>query len=369
MIHWFVFVLLISTIDCSRSVVNSDLWEELQEIQDENFVETWSEADYTSAEPMDLLFDTSFLVENSFKSDNITYNGRETTSKPYIPKSSPKALDYHLYNSTGSKNKKRAINFVHPVDGPFTHEVVVSSNQFKVSYPYRLVGKLFFKKPNGRSATCSASIIQKRIVATAAHCVYTTQFHTDFRFAPNFVDGVAPYGTWRLKKAWISKEWIQSTSVPNQYDFALLLIRDQPVPQDSESSDSPSVQSIGELLGWFGMKLNALEGNHVTSLGYPVDFDNGQKMHKVTSQYRRTRNPQRTIEYPNDMGKGASGGPWISDFGVLSEGRRGNWLVGLSSYRDKDPARMYLGSPHLSNEFKELFDMVCNEALDNCQVN
>lgn len=60
-------------------------------------------------------------------------------------------------------------------------------------------------------------------------------------------------------------------------------------------------------------------------------------MHLVTSQFRRKRG-NHNVEYPNDMKEGASGGPWIMNFGQPSTSRdleETNKLVGISSYRDK----------------------------------
>lgn len=40
--------------------------------------------------------------------------------------------------------------------------------------------------------------------------------------------------------------------------------------------------SIGDVLGWFGYKTNSLKGNHITSLGYPSNIDQGEQMHEVS---------------------------------------------------------------------------------------
>jgi hypothetical protein len=39
--------------------------------------------------------------------------------------------------------------------------------------------------------------------------------------------------------------------------------------------------SIGDCLGWFGFTINNLKDNHVTSLGYADNFDEGKKLHQV----------------------------------------------------------------------------------------
>lgn len=39
--------------------------------------------------------------------------------------------------------------------------------------------------------------------------------------------------------------------------------------------------TIGDCLGWFGFATDNLVDNHVTSIGYADNFDNGTKMHQV----------------------------------------------------------------------------------------
>ena len=39
--------------------------------------------------------------------------------------------------------------------------------------------------------------------------------------------------------------------------------------------------SAGDILGWFGYKVNYLKNNHVTSLGYPNNLDRGEQLHEV----------------------------------------------------------------------------------------
>lgn len=68
------------------------------------------------------------------------------------------------------------------------------------------------------------------------------------------------------------------------------------------------------------------------------------------------------------MEEGASGGPWIADFGVGALGEQGvesNHIVGIASYRDKDTSRKYLGSSILDDNFVELFEEACGRE-GNC---
>ena len=78
-------------------------------------------------------------------------------------------------------------------------------------WPYRASGKLFFNIP-GKTGTyvCSASMIKRGVVVTAAHCVHefgkgSAGWHTNVRFVPGYRSGAAPYGTWTPFTMWIQR--------------------------------------------------------------------------------------------------------------------------------------------------------------------
>lgn len=63
-------------------------------------------------------------------------------------------------------------------------------------YPFRAAGKLFFNI-GASTYLCSASLIKKGLVVTAAHCVANfgaRQFYSNWRFVPGYDNGAAPYG-------------------------------------------------------------------------------------------------------------------------------------------------------------------------------
>ena len=62
---------------------------------------------------------------------------------------------------------------------------------------------------------------------------------------------------------------------------------------------------------------------------------------------------------------GASGGPWIADFGLQSITGEANLLVGVASYRDKDKSRRYLGSSIFNDQFEDLVEEACKRP-GNC---
>jgi hypothetical protein len=81
------------------------------------------------------------------------------------------------------------------------------------AYPYAPSGRLFFKIGTD-SFVCSASLIKRGLVVTAAHCVAEfgkRQFHTAFSFVPGYRNGVAPFQTWFAQEARILTSYFTGT--------------------------------------------------------------------------------------------------------------------------------------------------------------
>ncbi|GJL53511.1 MAG: hypothetical protein NPIRA02_06430 [Nitrospirales bacterium] len=237
----------------------------------------------------------------------------------------------------------------------------------RTAYPYRTVGKLFFSKPDG-DYVCSASIIGKRLVLTAGHCVYgnhdgTKQFWRNFLFVPAFYYGQAPYQQWSWSYVVIPGSWAASPSVPNQSDFAIIEARDRVV--------GSSLTRIGAWLGHLGWRTYSLSNNHVKQMGYPCNLDSCQEMHQVDSgDY--VNNSQNTVAYGSDMRGGASGGPQVMNFGNPSVGQflslgRMNQVVGVNSYgHGTNVFLKYIGSSTLNSEFVTIWNMACAHKVGNC---
>ncbi len=231
-------------------------------------------------------------------------------------------------------------------------------------YPYRTAGKLFFTIPPGSGAddppgdyVCSAAVIKLRVVLTAGHCTHSGSrgaggWFTNWKFVPAFRDGAAPFGEWDWQLVTTSATWAGGGGiVPNAADFALI------VPFDRGGN------RIGAVTGWLGWQSSSLMPNHKTSLGYPVNIDSGQKMHKVNSQSFRAVAPNN-VEYGSNMRGGSSGGPWIMNFGVDGTGEAPsstprNRVIGVTSYGYVSTDPKVQGSSVLNQEFINLLNGVC----------
>jgi len=194
------------------------------------------------------------------------------------------------------------------------------------AYPYSTVGRLTFTIPGQGTASCSAAVINRRLVLTAGHCVHrgsedTLGFYSNFMFTPAYRNGAAPFGTWTATAYSVTGAWAAGKGIyPNPGDFGVLEIADQ------------GGKRIGDVTGWLGVLPNHLFPNIVTMLGYPSNIDGGKLMHQVVSQGIGPTGA-RTYAYGSDM-KGAGGGPWVQSFGIPGTGQSGpfNVIVGVTSF-------------------------------------
>jgi V8-like Glu-specific endopeptidase len=198
-----------------------------------------------------------------------------------------------------------------------TSRANVQGNQTSKFYPYSAAGKLFF---NIGSSTfvCSASLIKRGIVVTAAHCVANfgrSQFYTNWRFVPAYNNGAAPFGTWTAASARVLTSYFNGTDscavsgVICTNDVAVITL----TPQGGAYP--------GPRTGYLGYGVNGYSYNSsgqvlINQLGYPVALDNGALMERTDSQgFTSAGNSNNTIIGSLQTG-GSSGGPWVVNLGL-----------------------------------------------------
>jgi V8-like Glu-specific endopeptidase len=244
-------------------------------------------------------------------------------------------------------------------------------------YPYRVSGKLYFQDPNNNTFVCSASMVQRGLVVTAAHCVANygeQQFYHNWHFYPGYRNGAAPFGNWTVYQAWIKTAYFNGTDNCAVYgvvcpdDVAVLILNTQ------------NGSYAGDQTGWYGYGWNGfgfVSGlTHITQIGYPVCLDNGNRMERNDSQGFVSQNNSSNTIIGSLMCGGSSGGPWLNNFGIRPT-RTGtgngtafnpNIVVGVTSWGYIDNAVKQQGaSPFTSDNIVSLVTSACNSQPTACQ--
>lgn len=235
------------------------------------------------------------------------------------------------------------------------------------AYPYRTIGKLFFSIDDV-AYVCSAAVIQRRVVATAGHCVHSGNsagFYDNFVFVPSFRDGAAPFKSWNWRYVITTGAWASGGGgVPNAADYAMIEFADQAM-----TTGGP-LTKLGNVTGWLGWQTVSLNGNHTSKLGYPCNLDSCQKMQNVTSNSYRPTSPNN-VEYGSDARGGSSGGPWVQNFAVMATGGGSgsnigqNRVVGITSYGYISADPKVQGASIPDSRWVQIWNQICARS-GNC---
>eukprot|EP00048_Salpingoeca_helianthica_P008238 m.120276 g.120276 ORF g.120276 m.120276 type:complete len:448 (+) comp14551_c1_seq1:541-1884(+) len=237
-----------------------------------------------------------------------------------------------------------------------------------LSWPHTTIGVLYFFAaastgvPNPGFKQCSASVVGVRVLLTAGHCVHSGKngqagWYSNFLFVPATRDGAEPFGRWTMRNVAVTGTWYSGGGgVPNAADYAALVLNDNAgVP-------------VGARVGWLGMALGVVSPNLITQFGYPCNIDNCAKMHRVDTS-SSVFGGNNCYQYGSDMTGGASGGPWIQNFGLPGSGQPAPWysgrtlvnaVVGVTSYGPSNPnTDRYLGASNLDSRVTSTINLAC----------
>jgi V8-like Glu-specific endopeptidase len=244
-------------------------------------------------------------------------------------------------------------------------------------YPYRASGKLYFQDPSNNTWVCSASMIKRGVVVTAAHCVanygQSTYYH-NWHFIPGYRNGTAPFGNWTVYQAFVKTAYYNGTDNCTQYgvvcpdDVALLVLN----PQNGVY--------VGTRTGWYSYGYNGFGFTngitHITQIGYPNCLDNGRLMERNDSQGFVSASDSSNTIIGSLMCEGSSGGPWLNNFGIRpvltgqinGTASNSNIVVGVTSFGSVNQSVKRQGaSPFRSSNIVSLVASACNSRPAACQ--
>lgn len=272
---------------------------------------------------------------------------------------------------------------------PFTTKNANSASDITPvdKFPWSATGKLVMKF-GSNSFVCTASIIGKGILVTAAHCVHnygkqTGGFADAVSFEPALHGTRKPFGTWVAKEWWIPKVYFDgtdtcSTEAPGivcENDIAIIVMEQQ------------SGRFVSEKAGQYGFKADdygygLLFGKvvaQITQLGYPSKNYDGTKMIRTDSLGYQDA-PSNVVIGSAQTG-GSSGGPWLMNFGLKTSyngtpprADDDNQVIGTTSWGFNSGGIMIQGASRFGknriytskSNIQSLWDSACGANPSSC---
>jgi V8-like Glu-specific endopeptidase len=217
------------------------------------------------------------------------------TSPPFSPPSNP--VDYYNYAPFQRMNFPGAY----------------------MRYPRSTVGRLFFQQDHDGNGTyssfsCSASVINRSVIATAGHCVHNGLngqganggWSRYMWFYPSYDNGVNPArGGWFVGYKATSGTWGSVGGVDRDYACGV-----------TAATGSVCNKRVGDVTGWTGAAFNSPTRQSIVTWGYPAGSPfTGAKIVNTWStewyQVDMTSGDGNVSKYiGSDQTGGCSGGPW-----------------------------------------------------------
>jgi hypothetical protein len=172
-------------------------------------------------------------------------------------------------------------------------------------------GKVFFSD-GPADYVCSGTALtsgNESVVWTAGHCVNQGPgtYYTNWAFAPGYVDGTRPYGTWTARTLLTTSAWMQDGDF--SYDFGAAVV------------NTSGGQTLTRTVGSRGAAFNQAAEQRYLAHGYPAGPPfSGGRMYICESDLgtRDTTTNPPAMGIGCDMTGGSSGGGWVVGNDVLS---------------------------------------------------
>ncbi|MDN2566006.1 hypothetical protein N1F89_07220 [Aquibium sp. A9E412] len=226
-------------------------------------------------------------------------------------------------------HQRVAVTGPYPGPGTYAFQVPVTSR------PYRWAGKLWMRFDNSWFV-CSAALIKKGVLVTAAHCVHqygqgAGGFADEVRWYPaNLNAAGGPWGYYQGVNWIIPTVYRDGTDTCQSGANGVVCNNDIATVTLAARNGLYPGQGLGGWYwyGWNGYsyKVNSSGfGNHtiaeINQLGYPVAWDSGRQMQRnnsfgkyVTSTSTTNGQLLKNTQLGSPLSGGSSGGPWIVNF-------------------------------------------------------
>lgn len=236
--------------------------------------------------------------------------------------------------------------------------------------PPATTGKIWSVDPDGNAGVCSATVVNSSsglLISTAAHCVHTGydygpgEFHTDIKFAPNYNNGGLYGALWDVILPQVDSYWNRFDVPDNRWNYDVAFAIALPLVDGEGVEYRVEDVAQGGQYMWFHSDEFMKDPNYVWNrngdiYGYPTEgwnrtdgAHNGHLPFRCSGEWQGAAG-DFTLSHgmtPCDMGKGASGGPWL--YNLDDDGR--GYLLGVTSHYRKTPdgnrADAYLYGTHM----------------------
>ncbi|MFF8972531.1 trypsin-like serine peptidase [Streptomyces sp. NPDC014995] len=165
------------------------------------------------------------------------------------------------------------------------------------------VGALFASDDLTGGHFCTASVVHsphRDLIVTAAHCLGGQSGVGGLVFVPGYRDGRAPYGVWKVERAFLPDGWAKGQDEDSDVAFAVLHDR--------------GGKGVEDVVGGNRFVTRAATGaTVVTVTGYP---NSGDTPITCTNRPAAHSSTQQRIDCPDFTG-GTSGSPWVDGDGEV----------------------------------------------------
>lgn len=230
--------------------------------------------------------------------------------------------------------------------------------------PFASTGQLWAEWDDGLYV-CSASVIDKGLIVTAAHCLVefgTSRVPLSVWFEPARHGEITPFGRFNVSQWVYASSYGTGTDVCDPQAPGIVCENDLAIGVVDPNDAGKYVKNV--VGGKYGVKskgfnyvnLSGETRTQVTSLGYPCSLDNCQKMIRTDSL--GTQMDINQVVIGTDQTGGSSGGPWLANFGISPErtgdnpvptNNASNSVIAVSSWGYVDPTLDIQGASRFDN--------------------